>query len=606
MPWTATDAKSHTSLANTAKKQRQWADIANSQRASCMKGGGSEKDCDAKAIRVANGMIKKGTSSEAVDWLMSLINSADVKEQQLAFDYLASVVEEGTGAISKVFETVDLGGGVKLEILEATSHLAFIQEETVFLTDKEQIEVTIEGKTPPAGGKKAVFRALQGRNESKKISGISKNKTFYPGDVAESLAPMLMERPKMYLNHKPLQPLGRPLEDLVAITEKSWADSGSSYVQSDFETGNPATGWVWNIVEKYPSEVGVSIHAAVLGRKAKIDNVEVFAVDKFQKLFSLDVVGEASAGGDFQGITNEGAGDSMDLQILEALKERLEKSKNRSAFWNVAYLLTDMIWSVALERNGTDADKQKKIDGLMKEFEEEMKKLDPVKLFGPGSSDMTHESVVEQFRQLLHQAIGTKDGEAVKPQEGSIVDPEAIKSLTWEQLVAANNAAALAVKKELEEAKKTVEMVNEKLTASETASKKTIEESQKALDVAQKKIDEYQLKEAETQRANKADELLASSKVLDRQNKTHVSEIFRQDLIMLLAQTDGEAKAKARITEREQLIESVRAPGIVRGTGVHPTVLPEAGGNGHPTFVDTTIIESKTADELAANLKAAR
>jgi Zn-finger nucleic acid-binding protein len=58
MPWAPKDATSHTRAANTAKKRRQWAHVANSARERCIKEGGSEKECDARAIKQANAVVK--------------------------------------------------------------------------------------------------------------------------------------------------------------------------------------------------------------------------------------------------------------------------------------------------------------------------------------------------------------------------------------------------------------------------------------------------------------------------------------------------------------------------------------------------------------------
>jgi hypothetical protein len=49
MPWTAAEATSHTKSANTAKKKRQWAHVANSM----LESTGSE----AKAIKAANSAV---------------------------------------------------------------------------------------------------------------------------------------------------------------------------------------------------------------------------------------------------------------------------------------------------------------------------------------------------------------------------------------------------------------------------------------------------------------------------------------------------------------------------------------------------------------------
>lgn len=51
MPWTSGDAQSHTSKANTPKKQRAWSAVANS----VLERTGN----DAAAVRAANGVILK-------------------------------------------------------------------------------------------------------------------------------------------------------------------------------------------------------------------------------------------------------------------------------------------------------------------------------------------------------------------------------------------------------------------------------------------------------------------------------------------------------------------------------------------------------------------
>ncbi len=56
MPWTKKDVESHKKGLSDSQKEK-WTKIANSVRSDCMKKGGSEKDCDAKAIRIANSQV---------------------------------------------------------------------------------------------------------------------------------------------------------------------------------------------------------------------------------------------------------------------------------------------------------------------------------------------------------------------------------------------------------------------------------------------------------------------------------------------------------------------------------------------------------------------
>jgi len=59
MPWTAKDAERHTKKADTAKKRRQWASVANSALERCLKQGKSRDECEASAIRQANAVVSE-------------------------------------------------------------------------------------------------------------------------------------------------------------------------------------------------------------------------------------------------------------------------------------------------------------------------------------------------------------------------------------------------------------------------------------------------------------------------------------------------------------------------------------------------------------------
>lgn len=63
MPWTPSDGPSrHTKKASTPAKRQQWASTANNVRSRAMKGGASEEDADAKAVRIANAAVKRHPS----------------------------------------------------------------------------------------------------------------------------------------------------------------------------------------------------------------------------------------------------------------------------------------------------------------------------------------------------------------------------------------------------------------------------------------------------------------------------------------------------------------------------------------------------------------
>jgi len=78
MPWTAEDAKRFTSAADTPKKQRQWAEVANSMLESCLKGGGEQKNCEARAVKAANAAVSEEAKVEK-EFLTEVVKRDDEK-----------------------------------------------------------------------------------------------------------------------------------------------------------------------------------------------------------------------------------------------------------------------------------------------------------------------------------------------------------------------------------------------------------------------------------------------------------------------------------------------------------------------------------------------
>lgn len=391
--YSTTDARKHNK--NLSDKQaRQWENVANSAYARCLKEG--KKNADALSIRIANGVVKKHRAEE-VDVLLHYLEADETREEVLEglqHQFCPELFEE------TVVETMVMEDGSEIAFLDQHSFLMPIEEDSFLPAIGEDIsnwgvdkvlEETDDGKHL------AVFRAIQGRNTAKGESGISKNKNFYSGEVAEALSPLLEQRRKMYLNHKTQEKMGRPVEDMAGMINESWAKEGASFVKTDVLTENPATGWIWEVMKKYPDEIGVSIFAFVKGRRATIDKQAVFAVEGWKSLSSLDFVGEPSAGGTLQstesvsaqeGIKTEEPGDkemAKESLIVEAFNKSLstevDKSKRRSALSSIGWLVTDLIRSAAFDKDTDEEGRKKNIKSLVKEFGVEIDKIDPVGLY---------------------------------------------------------------------------------------------------------------------------------------------------------------------------------------------------------------------------------
>lgn len=58
MPWKPEDVERH-NKGLTPEEARRWAQIANTALKTCLSKGGNSKDCEGKAIKIANGVLKR-------------------------------------------------------------------------------------------------------------------------------------------------------------------------------------------------------------------------------------------------------------------------------------------------------------------------------------------------------------------------------------------------------------------------------------------------------------------------------------------------------------------------------------------------------------------
>jgi len=105
MPWKASDAQSHTKIANTPAKQKRWAAVANSALASCK---GDRKKCEASAIRQANSVIGKASKEvNSVDSKsMSFTDRIDMVQSQWELEFLSEDTGDEEDAPSSWLEDI--------------------------------------------------------------------------------------------------------------------------------------------------------------------------------------------------------------------------------------------------------------------------------------------------------------------------------------------------------------------------------------------------------------------------------------------------------------------------------------------------------------------
>jgi len=107
MPWDKNSAKKHRK-GMTDKEASKWASIANSVLKSCLSDGGSQKECEGKAIRVANSKVGGAKMNINVSGSMRILAESELDDIVKKNPVLAHVRNTANGKIA-VMDTLTIG-----------------------------------------------------------------------------------------------------------------------------------------------------------------------------------------------------------------------------------------------------------------------------------------------------------------------------------------------------------------------------------------------------------------------------------------------------------------------------------------------------------------
>jgi len=136
MPWTSGDATSHTEAADTPKKRRQWAAVANSALSRCMKGKQdtveNRKKCEASAIRQANAAVKE-VAMEEQD--LDQTETEPVEKETTEKDFFLSPTPQATSfaELAQAREAAKMADG----LYERSREFSFLAENVMFSPEIE-------------------------------------------------------------------------------------------------------------------------------------------------------------------------------------------------------------------------------------------------------------------------------------------------------------------------------------------------------------------------------------------------------------------------------------------------------------------------------------
>jgi len=343
MPWTPAQATAHTKAANTPQKQRQWASTANSVLRTCLAAGGTQKQCEGKAIRIANAAVSGKVSEdmsrikEAV-WTAAYINTlpdssfayispGGTKDdtgrtaprglRHLPYKDASGTVDKAhvRNALARLPQT-DIPAAAKAsaraKLLAAARGVGIQtaeQKGSVTQTGvrvQETVNLTADVRADREAG---VLRGVRVLNRA------SRNGRTYVDSALRDVAE-LMNGKRCYADHNE-KGTNRSIRELIGIWTGGTADTVAGGVTADLKIV-PGEERLFDIAEKMPEAIAMSIDAEALVSKRH----GMQTVHRVTALRSIDAVNE---GGTTQGLfENKKGGESgMDISTLADLKEQM-------------------------------------------------------------------------------------------------------------------------------------------------------------------------------------------------------------------------------------------------------------------------------------------
>ena len=306
MPWTAADAKGKTSKADTPKKQRTWAKVANAALKRCQEK--KQGNCEARAIKQANAVVARigeALEQDFEQWFDE--QDEDTQGLLLANTYGLKSALESERTLRK----------------EAEQRL------------KEPKEIELEGDYV-ALIEKSVRK--DGTIPVKIIAPGWGNTGYYPEEVLERDGPKVFEDgTKMFWDHQ-------TDEELAARPEGSLRNLAGELVgDARWESSNPLgaglygdakvfSGFQGNVDELAP-HIGVSILGAGKAKDGEAEGKEGKIIQEIIAARSVDFVTMPGAGGQILQLFESARADTThtgedDMKEVEMLKEALQQAKD--------------------------------------------------------------------------------------------------------------------------------------------------------------------------------------------------------------------------------------------------------------------------------------
>ena len=351
MPWKTSDVK--TKAAKTDKQKRQWVAVANGDLKTCLADGGSQEDCEARAIRKANGVIKEGDMGEVTVTVAvptvaenakisaipvlppgTLISNADTVPREIVEEAtpVEEIVEDEMMELAEVGKRLNRKHLAQLKAAQET--IATILSWADYTDQETEVEPEVEESM--AEFSESASGHVMGLAEAKPILpdsvvplhldtiliepgwGNSKDNHYYSREMLEKYADVFVGAKMFETDHRQGEKSTRTWVSTVKEI-KGFTDDGAPIGRVTIHKEHFAKDILALNADDMLEKMECSILAGGLAKKGEVDGKKGRIVESITEVDSVDWVTRAGAGGRAHALaeTEEGSMEENETEVVE-------------------------------------------------------------------------------------------------------------------------------------------------------------------------------------------------------------------------------------------------------------------------------------------------
>ncbi len=433
MPWTTAEQAREHNKGLTDKEVPKWLKIANSEREKCIAKGGNGKECDAKAIRIANSVISGMKENEwmSAEYQRKLGETLKERIMDKLNEMLAQLKAVGTDESKVLLESIKVTdtsteAEINADITKISEFLKSVPIEPEMLVETESVPIN-EGDVKEANIPIKIIQPGWGS------SG------YYSKKLLENAAGKYKAGTLMYWDHPTeSEERDRPERSLrdvagVLVSDGTFKEDGKAG-PGIYALAKPFPEFRTNIEAMGPY-IGISHRAMGLREQGEAEGRKGHVIKNIMEVASVDFVTVPGAGGRivslFESAKNGGAQENIKQQE-EIMEKELKETQEK---------LT------AKETELAEAQKAKEdAETKLKDAETKLKDAE-AKLTEKAQAEMAEQvtaitkTTLDEVKDLPEAAKARIKVSAITKEDGTL-DEEKVKEAINEQVAAERNYLA--------------------------------------------------------------------------------------------------------------------------------------------------------------------